>query len=455
MPKLNYFTLGTIVVSLIIGIVAILIFSGKFPGISTNAKTNENKPTLEVWGSFPLSYIDKANLAYTQATAEQFQFNYIYVKPGDLYRKMTEARAQGHSPDLILASHKELIGIANLTYVLPYTNMSQLEYNSTFIDTTHPFAQSLGAQFYPVLADPLITIYNKRILNDNGITAPPAAWAELPKYQTKITKYGTSGKPQISAFGLGANNVTNNEDILIASLMQLGHNPARVVWGVGLNNVPTQDFVIDIGLSNNSNVAGDETNIDSDLYKLLKYQTAFSNPQKTTYTWSEVETSDLDKFIAGEMAVYFGKASDLNIIRSANPNLDIGMFYLPQMANEYNITTGDIYGIAIANQTKYFDYSVETAKIISGQIYSSVLSSLLGVSSARKDTLAGNDKSERSDVIGGSALSMQVFYNFKPGTASKVIYNLYENILSGRKTLSDAIIDFDRDWRGMFYANQI
>jgi hypothetical protein len=72
---------------------------------------------------------------------------------------------------------------------------------------------------------------------------------------------------------------------------------------------------------------------------------------------------------------------------------------------------------------------------------------------ARRDVLYGNDGSERSEVVSRSTLVSKLIYNNNPSSVSGSIYNLYNNILSARRTLQEAIEIFSKDW-GSIYKTQ-
>lgn len=450
--ELNIFKIGTIIAGILIGIVAILIFSGKFPGIDNPTTKTTNKKEVVVWGTIDdatmKSIIDEAGLK----SGKLLNINYRYIAKDRFANTVTQAASQGNAPDIILSESGYLTSISSLLSVIPYnTGITELEYKQTFVDGTHQFATPFGALFYPLAVDPLITSYNKKILSENNFTEPLSFWAELPKYQTAITTYDYDKKPVISAFSMGANNVTANKGILSAMLMQLGHMPIRVVWGTGLDKNAKMNYILDMG-TNVSNM----TDGTSDLVKILRLQTAFSDPQKTTFTWSEISKNDRDVFAAGNMAMYFGYASDLNYIRSKNNTLDIGVRFLPQMSdNKILTTTGKVYGIGVLRTTQDFSYSVETAINLIGSVFSSQFANTLGIASARKDTLTGNSGSEYSEIMNRSALLMKVAYDDLPSVTDGLVYDLYDNILSGRKSIYDAADVFDRAFEKLYDNNKI
>ena len=76
------------------------------------------------------------------------------------------------------------------------------------------------------------------------------------------------------------------------------------------------------------------------------------------------------------------------------------------------------------------------------------------MSSARRDVLAGTDGSEKAEVIGRSALIMKSFYDPNPLTSSSLTRDLYSNILSGRKSIAEAVDAFERDWTKVYTSNK-
>ena len=444
LQNINIFKLITIAISILLGIVALLIFSGKFPGVSSSATTNQNKPVLNVWGTIDREYVDKAMLLTTQNTGKPFQFNYVEYGRSEIESKIIEANARGNSPDIILAESEIINAVASTLYILPYTYMDEATYKNMFIDVSHTYATPYGAQMYPVLADPLIMYYNKKMFRESGVTNAPSSWLELPSYGEKLTIKNEGSAPKQSAFGIGANNVTYNKDILLANLLQLGHNPAKIYYSL------SRDNALELGYSNDLGTASSDGSQEGDIYKILRFQTAFSDPQKTVYTWSELGDSDYEKFVAGTSAIYFGRASDYYKIIAKNPNLEFSVQGLPQFNGKYKVTTGDLVGVAVSNKTKDFPYSIEISQAIAGKVFGSALSGMLGMSSARKDILAGNDGSERSVVIGGGAIIMQNYYAINSKVINGLFKSLYENIISGRKSVEKSVEVFERDFVNLY-----
>ncbi len=447
MNSSNIFKIVIITFSVIIGLVAILMFSGKFPGLGNDAaKVDTNKPTMLIWGTIDASDFQAAQLAYTSAGNPPFGINYIYKDELTLANDLVNRSAVGGGPDLVLAPYSTLLTYSSLLYAIPYTYMTELDYKNIFIDGSHIFNTPFGANMYPVLADPMIMIYNKKMLADKGLTNPPKLWTDLPKFQDKLTEYDSKGKPSISAFGIGANNIRNNKDILISQIMQLGIIPVQAFYNSNIDGSLKLDYQINV-----ANSASDYDSDYSDLVKILRFQLAFSDPQKSTFSWDETDIDDMTKFIAGNSAVYFGKASDIDKIKRAAPTLDFGLYYLPQLGDGKRETmAGDVIGVAVGKNNIDFKVAVETAQTLAGLNFSTILSRITGMAGARKDVLYGADGTERSEVVGRSALVMQILYNNNTEGINNAVFKLYDNAISSRRTVVEAVNDFEYDINKIF-----
>lgn len=447
MDKPNIFKIVTIALGVIIGIFAILLFSGKIPGFGTGSPSaNTNRQALVVWGTVPEDMFNAAVTAMSIQTAKQLPISYTYVDPNTLTDALARAAAVNNAPDMVFAQHDVLLSVNSLLYPMAYTYMSELEYKDTFVDATHDYALPFGALFYPVLIDPVITFYNRGMLSQAGFTAPIKTWSDLARYQKELTLYDVNGKPKQSAFAIGTyKNISYAKNILTTMLAQLGHTPVKAVFYLGANNQVNASITTDVGIG----TTGDDT--VPDMVKLLRFQSAFSDPQKTTFTWSEIGEGDLNMFSRGQLGFFFGRASSLSNIRAVNQNMDIGITYFPQFENtKVTVTGGAIYGIAVVKSTKDPAYAISVARTFADNIFSSILANLLGMSSARRDVLAGTDRSEKSEIVGRSALIMKSFYDANPAQSEALVRDLYSNILSGRKSIPEASDAFDRDWSKVY-----
>lgn len=435
--------------AIILGVLAILVFSGKINLGSNTTKGTENKASLKVWGTLPKEIVDSAIDDYNLNSGKVFQISYTEYPNQSIINSLFRANANGDLPDLVIATHEDILAASDLTYLIPFTYFSETDYKNTFVDGTHKFATPYGSLFIPILNDPLITFYNKKVFSAKGKTLPPQYWDDLIAYQKDFTILGESGKPEFSAFALGSyKNIINASNILFANLNQLGVSVVSTNFSTDLEGKFTKNNVADVGAD-----TGNTYNSTSPLEQILRFQTAFSDPQKTTFTWSETDSIDIDKFIAGRLGIYYGLASEMGYIKSKNSNLDVGITYFTQTKNGEFSTSGNLYGVSTmksASNAADFAYAVEGIKLLTSKEFSIYLAKSLNMSSSRKDTLLGNDGSERADIIGRSALVQKTFFNNTKSKSEALVFDLYDNILSGRKNLKDSISTFADNWYKLF-----
>ena len=444
----NTIKIISIVVAIVIAIFAILVFSNKIPGLESKSSQIDNV-RLNVVGTIPVDYINKAIDNYNIKYKQTFAVNYNYVPEDTLIDSLVKYAARGYAPDIVLAKSNTILSNKELFKNISYSDpgaMSEILYKNTFIDGADIFSTGQGYNFYPMLVDPLITYYNKRLLRASGLTRPITSWGDLYLYKTRLTKYDEYRKPIQSAFAIGANNVVNNKQLFLLSLMQAA------------GKIVTNNYYIDNqgALANNYGFnLGDRPDSSggaSILYRILSMHEAFIDPEKDTYTWDFNGKNDYEQFLDNQLVFYFGKASDYNNIVQIRPDIDLGIYPIPQLSQDYNnhVYTGDIYGLAISKNTSNYAKSLSVAGVLSGPDISGFIASVMGVSSATEDVLAGSGNQERVAIIGTSALNSQFLFDIDTKASQSLIISLYKNIYSGRWSIDQAVDNFVDAFRKIY-----
>lgn len=166
----------------------------------------------------------------------------------------------------------------------------------------------------PLSVDTLATFYNRDLLNNAGIAELSNYWnREFQQQVKKLTKQNTRGDIIQAGVGLGAGtNIARSADILTALMMQNGAT------------------VIEEGqrVSFTASATGQNYNPGLDA---LRFYSDFANPAKDVYTWNTDLENSLDMFINGQLAIMFGYAYHLPLIRAQAPKLNFGVKALPQI----------------------------------------------------------------------------------------------------------------------------
>lgn len=431
----------TIALGVIIVIIAVLMFSGKFPGFE-NKNNLEVGKTIRIYGVIPESIFNTTVDNYNVYTGNTMNFEYSYISKEKMRDSIVTWASQDKMPDIIIADADTITSNQGYFQLIPYTQTSEFELQNTFIDGSSVYNTPFGFYFYPLAVDPLVTFYNKKILRENGLTNSFSYWQDALRFQETLTQRDDNDNVIRSAFAFAGDNVVNNRLITFAMLSQVAGRIVTPILETTVDNNVTVNYDIDLGGYNNG---------VSEFYKILLFQTAFVDPLKSTYTWNvdNNNVNDFRNFVDGRLAIYFGKASEYNSIKKLNPNLDIGVNYLPQSDTNV-ITSGDLYGIAITSKPADLQYAYQISKLIASADFSGNLSIPMSMSSARVDTLAGKGGTLLEDIIGKSAMVTEFVFNTNIESVDSLISDMYFNINSGKKTIFDAIDIFNQKFESLY-----
>ncbi len=145
-------------------------------------------------------------------------------------------------------------------------------------------------------------------------------------------------------------------------------------------------------------------------------------------------------FIAGDLALYIWRASELANIRKKNPNLDFNLTFLPQVRDTTRTSTfGYLTGIAISKQTKNIAASLSVASALSGAPVTGPLSAELGQAPARFDLLQNKPEDPYLGLFFQSAQISDTWVDPDPASTNELFRNLIRNLNAGATTIGDAI----------------
>jgi ABC-type glycerol-3-phosphate transport system substrate-binding protein len=395
---------------------AILIFSGRLP----IGKTNQT-PTGEVvmWGTLPEDVMNPIILQFNPQ-AETYRVLYREVRADEFGQTLLEALANGQGPDMIIAPHQVIVANASRLYPFPLSSISEKTYKDTYVDGASVFFTPEGALALPVSIDPLVLFYNRYLFSKHGLVNPPTYWDEVVSVTPELTLQTQKGEFVESSIALGAPNVANMKDVLMAVVGQLGQVPtltSRAQDGVSTIRVSANDPIVE----------------DGDVLPLAtaaRFFTQFADPTKPTYTWSQYGGSADDQFVAGKLAMYIGYASELASLRARNPKGDFEMSYLPQTRG-YNtfVTGGEIYGIATLKTTKNAITALTIESQFAGAGVSPAIAARMNATPALRSYATASNV---PDVIKRSMLVARPWYDSFFVQSTSLVGTMLSDILSGR-----------------------
>lgn len=413
----QYVVMGAFIFFLIIGAILFATYKSK-DGSNTNI-------SITVWGTLPADLFQPFYSQYFNENELKYMINYVEKGEDTFDRDLVEALASGSGPDAIILPQDLILRYANKIYTIPYTVLPELAFKQTFIQEGELFLNSNGVMALPFMVDPLVMYWNRDIFNNAGVTKPPANWTEIANLVPKMTQKDQAQNIVRSTVALGEyRNVNNAKDILSAMIIQAG-NPIVAFGSEG-------KFV--------STLKEGFSSAFSPAVSAMQYYTNFSNPSKREYSWNRSLTNSLDSFANGDLAIYFGFASEYIKLKAKNPNLNFDVTFLPQItgAKTYN-TFGNMLGLAIMKNSSNpaGTYTVVTA-LTSAQAFP-YWTGIFNLPSARRDVLGQTERSAVKTIFNQSAVMSKGWYDPNASKTNIIFQDMVESYTTGRDTLESVI----------------
>jgi len=413
----QYIVMGIFIFCILVG--AILFATYR------SSSTADSQPiTIAIWGTLNSTNFNIFASKYFYDTKLKYTVDYTEKDPAVFDADLVEALASGNGPDAIILSQDLILRYKNKAYLIPTTVLPELQFKTDYIQEAELYLSNEGIIALPFSVDPLVMYWNRDIFNNVGVVKPPTTWLEISNLVSKMTKKDSAQNITRSTTALGEfRNVNNAKEILSALFLQAGNSIVQVD--------PTNG-------SYRSVLMGSLENSPSIL--ALQYYTNFSNPSKREYSWNRSLANSLDVFANGDLAVYFGFASEFARIKEKNPNLNFDVTFLPQVADaKINSTFGRMLAFSIMKNTASL---INTYTVISALTSSAAYpywASSFNIPSARRDILGQTDKSAAKTIFNQSALISKGWLDPNSTETSTIFKNMVESYTTGRESISSAV----------------
>lgn len=326
-----------IVISIIL-LASIISLSGCFKSTPPTYKVD-----LEIWGLFD------SNDAYGKIITQYRELNpylggikYKKLEVETYKKELIDAMASGQGPDIFLMNSAWLPGFKDKIEPSPEWITNEQEFKNTFPDVVvNDFFVDKKIYATPLSVDSLALYYNKDVLNEAGLTVPPATWEEVMEYIQRIRKIDEFGSITRAGLAMGrAENVYRPADLLSVLMMQKGAE---------MTNDRGEPKFVEAVMINGQKVRAGEEGLD--------FYTQFANPANAVaYTWNSRMHNSVDSFYENSAAMMVSYSFHTNIIKSKNAKLNFAVAPLPQFKNGKT-----------ANYANYWGYAVAKNKAISGK----------------------------------------------------------------------------------------
>ena len=420
--KLKIFQIVLMSVFVVMLILGFLGFSGKIPLPSSKKDINYGEVTL--WGSVPRETMQSL-IANSFRDERSVSIKYVEKRPEIFTKDFVEALASGKGPDMVIFPQDELMANLNKIAPISYETIRERDFKNTFIEEGEMFLRPEGIIALPFIIDPIVMYWNRDIFTNALLTAPPKYWTEFYDLAPRITVSSKAEGILKSLISFGEyRNVTNAKEILSILLMQAG-SPVVI----------SKNGSLSAGLT----IQG-PANIENPVVTAMRFYTEFSKPEKVSYSWNRSLPQSSAMFQAGDLALYFGYASEYQSIKQKNPHLNFDVAVVPQVGiTAKKLTFGRIYGVAIVVAGKNQAGALRATTLLSGSGVITGISDLLRLPPVRRDLISVRPTDPSLSVFYDSALISRSWHDPSPAETNLIFMNMIESVNSGRSSMNEAL----------------
>ncbi len=393
--------------------------------------------TVTIWGTLPdvsmQTFLQRPDIT-ASLTAKKLTVKYVAKVESTFDQDLVNAIASGKGPDAVIISQDAMLQYLDKIVPIPYSSFSEANFKKTYIQEAELFLTAQGSAAIPFTIDPMVMYWNRTLFTNAGISAPPMTWTQL--YGTtgaiaKINKIDINHNIIKTAVALGtANNVYHYKDILSLLMMQAG----TPIVSKNANGVLQSALGSGVKVSDAGNAS----------QAALTFYTQFANPAKDQYSWNSALPLSRDDFTAGDLALYFGYASELKDLYARNPNLNFEVAPMPQsLNNPVVLTFGKVYGLAILKNAPNPTAVADAFIVLSNSASQAVWSAISGYPPVTRDLLAKTPSDAFQAVFYTSALQSSGWLDPNRTATTQIFGDMIGAVLSGAKLPDDALQDAD------------
>ncbi len=411
----------------LIALVSLFLFAN-FKGFSSGV-TPVGRVTI--WGTLPERSVQDTIMNLRNAHGELEATTY-YEYPVDTFdRDLSDAIAAGRGPDMILISQEQLAGVEDKIQLLENSATSARTFRDTYLPEAELFLYGKGAYGIPFVLDPLVLYYNRTHLTAVGAATPPTTWEAVAGLSQALTRLDQVGGIARSGISLGTyENIENARAIMSLLLMQAGYSISERS-NDGLRGTLSRQVGQSFGVEPAVSAVG--------------YYLQFANPSKTSYTWNRAFPSARQSFLAGDVSLYPGFASEEPLISGGNPNLDFDMTAIPQPGvTDSRITYGRLYAFAIPKASQNPNGAFRVAMALTKSNTLPVLARELSMAPAQRALLVPQEGNLFEPIYYPQALMARGWLSPSPSETDALFATMVSSVTSGRQDATSAVTSLDQ-----------
>lgn len=444
------------IVLIFVGIVFVTTGLGCKGGDPAAQKALEQSVTLEWWGVFDPSDAYEPIIRDYQVRHPNIRINYRKLRYAEYEQALLEAWSRGTGPDLLYVHNmwmgkyedrllpmpksislpaKEVTGLIKKEEKAVFKSYSTPPLNAlkdTYVDAVwRDVVRGDKVLGLPVAIDVLALFYNRTLLDQAGILAPPRTWQEVADAVGRLTRQDELSDIIQSGIALGtADNIPRSSDIVALLMLQNGADIIRggtVVWDEAASG-------------------GYRPGVEA-----VRFYTDFSNIAKEVYTWNGTLPSATEAFVQGRLAMMLGYAYQLPALRAQGPAVDLGVAPVPHInpdgtdARRRAVNVANYWMQTVSSQTKYPNEAWDFLLFLTSHDQAKVFVAAQQRPSARRDLLNDQLKDPVMAPFAQAALTAQTWYSGKnPLAAEGVFASLINDVLEGKESIARSLQFYSR-----------
>ncbi len=385
-------------------------------------------PSVTIWGTYPQSTVSQL-VAEVNSTREQsIIVNYMQFSKEDFNKNFVEALAQGEGPDAVLLPQDLVLRHENKLLPIPYDNITERDFRNSYIPDAELYLAPTGILAIPFTIDPLVMYWNKTIFTNAGLATYPKYWDEFVDLTKKINEKDANSNVRKSVISMGEFvNINHARELLGTLILQAG-NPVTLRG----DETSGGGFVSTLG---DGQFAGSQTSSQA-----VTFYTQFSNPKDGLYSWNRSLPTAKSWFLSGNLATYFGFASEMYDLRAKNPNINFDVAPMPQIRKGAVRTAyGNMYGFSLLKNARNASAAFTVMKILTAPDALAALSRLSQLPPVRRDMIAGGTTDPYQEIFYDAALISRSWLDSDSENTGRIFQTMVESITSGRATTNSAI----------------
>ncbi|MBP7741357.1 MAG: carbohydrate ABC transporter substrate-binding protein [Candidatus Pacebacteria bacterium] len=387
--------------------------------------------SVTIWGTLPGKPIQDALANLKQSHGELAKVTYTEKSLDTFDAELSDAIASGRGPDLIIISQEQLVAEQPKIKLITSSATSERAFRDAYLPEAELFLFGKGAFGIPFVIDPLMLYYNRTQLASVGVATAPSTWEAVAGLSPALTRTDAAGGISKSGVAFGTyQNIENARAILSLFLLQAGYSVSERTTD-GFQGTLTRPVGQNFGTTPAVSAVG--------------YYLQFANPAKTSYTWNAAINSARQAFVAGDLGLYFGFASEEPVISAANPNLDFDMAPVPSPAtSETRMTYGRVYAFAIPKASANAAGAERVAMQFTSKEVVTMIAHSLRMAPAQRALLTPAQGDLYEPVYFPQALLARGWLSPAPAKTDSLLATMVASVTTGRQSITDAISTLDQ-----------